>query len=341
MIVLRDKPRSTFPITISLNGGITLESIPNHEGEYSIMIAGNSIGGLTLSGENKKKLEVEIHDKDIPTKAYNILLSWIIRQAKERGFEEVELCTLPGETKTAKKFGFEVSEEGRHNKYTLTLGNTTRMFSGEVQEKQTSDDRLAKTMTNLGKGGLVVAGGVGVASGVQAGRAAAMAPQFIKDAREVMQLRKNKVVRKAVKEGVHEVADRVRFIPGLGKVLEDKLRTAESIYDNTKFSKLDRAQKMINLGNTLSNQNRTILGNMGHWAKSGADHVVKKVPGITSKQRALIDKGADTVGRLGKFGLRVKNAKVLGKTALGIGTVAGAAYLHGKELQSYNDRLRK
>ena len=196
-------------------------------------------------------------------------------------------------------------------------------------------------MTGLGKTGLVLAGGVGVASGVQAGRAAAMAPQFVKDARDVMQLRKDKVIRKTVKKGVHETANRVGFIPGLGNMIENKLRTAESIYDNTKFSKLDRAQKMINLGNTLSNQNRTVLGNMGHWARSGADHVVKKVPGITSKQKALIDRGADTVGRLGKFGLRVKNAKILGRTALGIGAISGAAYLHGKELQSYNERLQR
>lgn len=161
MIVLRDKFKSTFPTTVNLSGGITLE-IENplrivqqlsrrirpwrerleKSVWYSINIAGKSIGDLDLSKESEERLGIEIDDEDLPVKAYGIIFSWIIKQAREKGFREVELCTFLNETeqiKAAEKFGFKVSEKGDgYSKYVIPIRDKTKLFSKTISKKKTN-----------------------------------------------------------------------------------------------------------------------------------------------------------------------------------------------------------
>lgn len=199
------------------------------------------------------------------------------------------------------------------------------------------EEKTPNGMINAGKVGLMTAGGIGAASAVQGGRAAILMPGLAKDAQEVMKLRNNKNVRGLVK---NKIKDSTKFVSGIDKVIINNVRKAEDVYNNTKFSKLDRLQRGINALNTVSKQSRTVLNNAENWAKVGAESMTKDLA-LNNEERKIVDRGVRAVGKLGKAGIRIKNAKILGKTAAVIGGVSGASYLHGKELQNYNLEIDK
>ena len=198
-----------------------------------------------------------------------------------------------------------------------------------------ADNKTASTMQNVGRAGLIATGGVGLAAGIQAGRTASALSGVAKDVSEVMKLRNDPKFSKVVKEGI---VSATKDTPISSKFIIDKLGQAKKIYNNTKFSKIDRMSKAYNALNTISNQNRTILVNAEDWARLGADKIK---PQLNAESRVLVDKGVSNIGRLAKAGLRWKNAKLLGRIGLGLGAISGASYLHGKELQSYNDQIRR
>lgn len=194
-------------------------------------------------------------------------------------------------------------------------------------------------MVSTGKLGLGIAGGTLGLGAIEAGRAAYHAPSLVKDFKEVMQLRNNAEARNAIKRGIHEAVKDVP-LPGLEKGITKGIKSAEGVYNKTKFSKLDRLQRGLNIVNEASKQSRTVLGNAERWAGMARDRVLDANPELSNSAevKKIADRGVSAIGRIGKMGLRVKNAKILGKAGLAIGGVSGAAYLHGKELESYKRR---
>lgn len=223
--------------------------------------------------------------------------------------------------------------------------NSNGIYSGNNKDKSflihlTLREKILLIMeVSAGKTGLAIAGGLGAASLAQAGRAVSYTPGLVKDFKDVMALRKNKEVRNMVKS---EIRGTTAFIPvpGLSDQIINKLRNAEGVYNNTKFSTLDRIQKGYNILNQASNQSRTTLYNAGDWAKIAKGRLLKSHPTIADNKNVVkvMDRGADEVGRFGKAALNFKNAKLLGRSALAVAGVSGAAYLHGKELKSYRNR---
>ena len=216
-------------------------------------------------------------------------------------------------------------------------------FSSSSGEKKGGDveSTAYNGMVGTGKIGLGVGAGLLGLGAVEVGRAAYQAPSLVKDAKDVMQLRNNKAVREAVKKGIHEsVRELPIIVPGLEGMIVSGIKKGEGVYNKTKFSALDRLQRGINVVNQASNQSRTVLGNAENWTKMAKDKLMKNNPHLNTKEiNSLVDRGVGAVGKLSKMGLRVKNAKVLGKAGLAIGGISGAAYLHGKELESYKNRL--
>lgn len=80
---------------------------------YSININNKQVGDLYLSEENARELEFEIFDMNLNTKHLDLIINWILSNAKDWGFIIVTSQLFPTENTTNvvnvyNKYGFKV-----------------------------------------------------------------------------------------------------------------------------------------------------------------------------------------------------------------------------------------
>ena len=213
-----------------------------------------------------------------------------------------------------------------------------KLFSSRKKNKKLENDvenkgpRDANIMTQAGKVGLAGASGLGLMAGVEATRSAMNAPKIINDLKEIKTLKDNPYIRKEVKSQIKRIP-----YPGASDVIVDKVRWIEK--NPPKFSKLDKIEKgwrYLNKGSKLS---RTVLQNAENYSGLAVEGLQNKYKGkLNEAEVNALKKVPKSVGRVANSLLHFKNAKLLGRGALALGSAGGLLYLNGRSLQEGSDR---
>lgn len=227
----------------------------------------------------------------------------------------------------------------------VVAGGQPQSFNQRMDEIEKKTD---VGMTNLGRAGLVAAGGLGLGAAYQAGSGLYQVKKLVPDVKKIAKTAyTDQATRSLLEKGATSSLGALGQIPGLGGfsqhaadfIKNNGVDKAKYVYDNTKFSKLQRFKRMWRIGDSASRINRTVLKNAEGYSNMLFNNVLSNTPGLTDVQKNLVKDSSSVVGKLGKAALKLQNSRYLGRAALAVGGLSGAAYLHGRELQSYRQMV--
>ena len=179
-------------------------------------------------------------------------------------------------------------------------------------------------MTKAGTVGLTTAGALGLAGGVEGGRALSKAPSLLRDIKD------NKAIRADVKRRLQNNV--YIHSSGIDDKIIDKVRWIEK--NPPKFSKIDRINKSWNFLNKGSKLSRTVLGNADTYTKLGIESLKEKHKGsLTEEEMKLLNRVPGSVKKASNMLLHWKNARALGRAAKISAAAGGLLYLNGRALQ--------
>lgn len=207
-----------------------------------------------------------------------------------------------------------------------------KIFSKRKKNKKRDEEspKDANIMTKAGTVGLTTAGALGLAAGIEGGRALSDAPSLLKDIKEIKALKDNKAIRADVKRRLQN--NIYLHASGIDDKIIDKVRWIEK--NPPKFSKIDRINKSWNYLNKGSKLSRTVLGNADTYTKLGIESLKDKHKNsLTKEELELLDKVPKSVKKGSRMLLRWKNARALGRAAKISSAAGGLLYLNGRALQ--------